>query len=106
MTTQSPFFYEHIRLISELALRHRLPSFSGEPMAAEAGTLITHGASVSDSCHRAATFTDRILKGAKPAELPAEQPTKFELVINLKTARALGLTFPASIVFRADRVIE
>ncbi len=106
MTTQGPFFYQHRRLIAELALKHKLPSLSGEPLAGEAGTLMTYGASIDDSCHRAATFVDRILKGAKPADLPIEQPTKFELVINLKTAKALGLTIPPSLLQRADQVIE
>jgi putative ABC transport system substrate-binding protein len=106
MTTQGPFFYQNRRLIAELALKHRLPSLTGEPLAAEAGTLLTHGASIEDSCHRAATFVDRILKGAKPADLPVEQPTKFGLVINLKTAKALGLTIPQSLLLRADQVIE
>jgi len=106
LTTQGPFFYQHRRLIAELALKHKLPSLSGEPLAGEAGTLVTHGASIDDSCHRAATFVDRILKGAKPADLPLEQPTKFELVINLKTAKALGLTIPPALLQRADQVIE
>lgn len=106
MTTQSPFFYQHRGLIAELALEHKLPVFMGEPLAAEAGALIAHGASIPHSCERAASFVDRILKGAKPADLPAEQPTKYELVINLATARALALTLPASILLRADRVIE
>jgi putative ABC transport system substrate-binding protein len=106
MTTQGVFFVQYRRLIADLAMKHRLPSFSGEPGAAEAGALLTHGASIPDSCHRAATFADRILKGAKPANLPVEQPTKFELVINLKTARALGLTLPPTVLFRADRVID
>lgn len=106
MTTQSPYFYQHRRLFAELALKHKLPAFSGEPMAAEAGMLIAHGASIPHSCQRAASFVDRILKGAKPADLPAEQATKYELVINLKTARALGLTLPQAILLRADKVIE
>jgi putative ABC transport system substrate-binding protein len=106
MTTQGPFFNRYRRLIAELALKHKLPSLSGEPLAAEAGTLLTYGASIDDSCHRAATFVDRILKGAKPADLPLEQPTKFEFVINLKTAKALGLTIPPSLLQRADQVIE
>jgi len=106
MTTQSAFFYQHRHLIAELALKHRLPSFSGEPLAAEAGIFVTHGASIPDSCRRAAAFTDRILKGAKPAELPVEQPTRFELVINRKTARALGLELPPALLLRADRIVE
>jgi putative ABC transport system substrate-binding protein len=106
ITTQGPFFYQHGRLIAELALKHRLPSLSGEPLAAKLGTLLTYGASIDDSCDRAATFVDRILKGAKPADLPLEQPTKYELIINLKTAKTLGLTLPQSLLQRADQVIE
>ncbi len=107
MTTQSPFFYQNMRLIADLALKHKLPSLSGEPLAAEAGMLMTHGANrIADGCHRAAFFVDRILKGAKPGDLPVEQPTRYELVVNLKTARALGLTLPQAILFRADRTIE
>jgi putative ABC transport system substrate-binding protein len=76
-------------------------------MAAEAGILMTHGANrVADGCHRAAAFVDRILKGAKPGELPLEQPTRYELVVNVRTARALGLTLPPSILVRADRTID
>lgn len=106
MTTQSPFFYQHRRLIAELALKHKLPAFSGEPLAAEAGALIAHGASIPHSCERAASFVDRILKGARPADLPAEQSTRYELVINLGTARALGVSIPQSMLLRADKVIE
>jgi ABC-type uncharacterized transport system substrate-binding protein len=106
ITTQGPFFARHRRAIAELALKHKLPSVSGEPQAAEAGTLLSYGASVEDSCHRAATFVDRILKGAKPENLPVEQPLRFELLINLKTAKALGLTIPPSLLQRADQVIE
>ena len=107
MTTQSPFFYQSIRLIADLALKHKLPSISGEPNAAEAGILMTHGANrIADGCHRAAWFADRILKGAKPVDLPAEQPTRYELVLNFRTARALGLTLPPSFLVRADRTIE
>jgi putative ABC transport system substrate-binding protein len=106
MTAQGPFFLRHLRLTADLALKHRLPSFSGEPTAAAAGILMSSGASIPASCHRAAYFVDRILKGARPADLPLEQSTKFNLEINLKTAKALGLTIPQSVLARADEIIE
>ena len=92
--------------IIELAGKRRLPSISGRRGFALDGGLIQYGPSNSDMARRAATFVDKILKGAKPADLPVEQPTKFELVINLKTAKALGLTIPQSILIRADEVIR
>jgi putative ABC transport system substrate-binding protein len=106
LTTQHPFFHNTRAQIGELALRYRLPSVSGEPGAAAAGTLISYGPDIGASCERSATYVHRILKGAKPADLPIEQPTKFELAINLKTAKALGLTIPQSLLLRADQIIE
>ena len=96
---------QRIRL-AELAAKHRLPSISPFREAAENGGLISYGPSLRANFQRAATYVDRILKGAKAADLPVEQPTKFELVINLKTAKALGLTIPPSLLQRADQVIE
>ena len=89
-----------------LALRYRLPSMFEGREYPEIGGMLSYSASVSDLFRRAATLVDRVLKGAKPADLPVEQPTKFELVINLKTAKALGLTIPPSLLQRADQVIE
>jgi ABC transporter substrate binding protein len=93
-------------LIANLALRAGLPSMFGQSEMAKAGGLIEYAPSSVDNYRRAATFVDKILKGAKPADLPVEQPTKFELVINLKTAKALGLTIPPSLLLRADQVID
>ena len=94
------------RRIAELAVEHRVPSMSTIRQWAEAGILMSYGTSFTHLWHRAATYVDKILKGAKPADLPVEQPTKFEFVINLKTAKALGLTIPPSLLARADQVIE
>jgi putative ABC transport system substrate-binding protein len=99
-------FADHRARISDLAARHRLPAVYGSHDFAEAGGLMVYGSSFVDRHRRAATFVDKILKGAKPADLPIEQPTKFELMINLKTAKALGLTIPQSLLLRADQVIE
>ena len=90
----------------ELAAKSRLPVIYGNQQLVEAGGLMFFGPSFFEQYRRAATYVDKILKGAKPADLPVEQPTQFELVINMKTAKALGLKFPQSILVRADKVIE
>ena len=102
----SPIFYRQRADLAEMAIRHRLPTIAPFRESAEAGVLIAYGASLPDMLRRAAEYIDRISKGAKPADLPVEQPTKFELVINLKTAKALGLTIPPSVLARADEVIQ
>ena len=99
-------FYGLRAQVAELALRHRLPTVSGFASFADAGALLTYGASDTENYRRAATYVDRILKGAKPGDLPVEQPTKFELVINMKTAKALGIKISQSMLVRTDRVIE
>jgi putative ABC transport system substrate-binding protein len=100
------FFYSHRIRIVEFASKSRLPAVFTLRGFADAGGLLVYGASYPEMFRRAATYVDKILKGAKPADLPVEQPTKFELVINLKTARALGLIMPPSLLLRADQVIE
>jgi putative ABC transport system substrate-binding protein len=99
-------FTEHRRQIAEMAAKNRLPSISARGDYAEAGFLMSYSPNFAHSWRRAATYVDKILKGAKPADLPVEQPTKFELVINGKTAKALGLTIPQSLLISADKVIE
>jgi putative tryptophan/tyrosine transport system substrate-binding protein len=101
-----PMTYFHRRRLADLAIGHRLPMMAGLPDYAEAGSLMSYWADTTDVYRRVASYVDRILKGANPGELPIEQPTKFELVVNLKTARTLGITIPQSVLLRADRMIE
>jgi len=102
----SPIFIQDRRDIVALTAKHRLPAAWSLREDAEAGGLISYGASQADAVHLAVGYVDKILKGAKPGDLPIEQPTKFELIVNLKTAKALGLTIPPSLLARADQVIE
>ena len=92
--------------VAELTIKNRLPSSNGQHSWTDAGGLMSYGADLDVNYRRAATYVDKILKGAKPADIPVEQPTKFELVINLKTARQIGLIIPQSILYRADKVIK
>jgi putative ABC transport system substrate-binding protein len=101
-----PFFQPYYAPIAALAVKRRLPSISAGRAYAEAGGLMSYGANTADRGQRLAVYVDKILKGAKPSDLPLEQPTTFELVINLKTAQALGLTIPPHILFQADEVIR
>ncbi len=101
-----PNLYSYRGQIADLARKHRLPTMYRYREGPEAGGLLSYGPSLIDSWRRAAVYVDKILKGAKPADLPVEQPTKFELVINVKTAKALGVTIPPSLLQRADQVIE
>jgi putative ABC transport system substrate-binding protein len=101
----SVFGQQH-RQIAELALKYRMPSMFQDRVTVENGGLISYGQKITDFYERSATYVDKILKGAKPGDLPVEQPVSFELVVNLKTAKALGLTIPQTILVRADEVIE
>jgi len=104
--TASPWATIHRELIARLAIRHKLPSVSNLRAFVTSGGLVSYGANLETLYQRAASYVDRILKGEKPADLPVQAPTKYELLINLKTAKALGLTMPSSVLARADEVIE
>jgi ABC-type uncharacterized transport system substrate-binding protein len=102
----SPMFFDNRKLIADLTIKHRMPAvFNGRDYV-EDGGLVSYGANLNDLWRRAGGYVDRILKGAKPGDLPIEQPTKFELVIDLKAAKALGLIVPQTLLARADEVIE
>ena len=92
--------------ITELVVKNRLPAIYRSREPVEAGGLMSYGVNINDLDRRAATYVDKILKGAKPADLPVEQPTKFEFIINLKAAKQIGLTIPPNVLVRADRVIR
>ena len=106
IVVEDPLTVSHRKPIIEFAARHRVPALYGLKEFAVDGGLISYGASLADLYRRAAGYVDKILKGAKPADLPVQQPTKFEFFINLKTAQALGLEIPATLLARADEVIE
>ena len=104
-TSTGPFFAERKRIV-ELAVKYRLPAIYPQKEFVDEGGLMSYGADYDDLYRRAAVYVDKILKGAKPADLPVEQPTKFELIINLKAAKQIGLTIPADVLARADKVIK
>jgi ABC-type uncharacterized transport system substrate-binding protein len=106
ITVEDPLTFNHRKRIADFALADQLPSLHGMTEFVAAGGLISYGANLADLYRRAAGYVDKILKGAKPADLPVQQPTKFELMINLKTAKALGLSIPDKLIALADEVIE
>jgi ABC-type uncharacterized transport system substrate-binding protein len=106
LVVQDAVFGLHRSRIAELAMRQRLPSMYGLSASVESGGLMSYGPNLSYQLRQAAVYVDRILKGAKPADLPIEQPTTFELVVNVRTAKALGLTIPSALLLRIDRVVE
>ena len=106
ITTRDAVTASYLKRIADLAIKHRLPSMNEDIPYVESGGIMSYAANDADQFRRAAYYVDRILKGAKPADLPVERPTKFEFVINLKTAKQIGLTIPQSVLYRADRVIR
>jgi len=106
IVSSSPFTNNNRKRIAELAAQHRLPSMFDGRAFVDAGGLVSYGPDTVEMSRRAAYYVDKILKGAKPADLPIEQPTKFELIVNLKTAKAIGLTIPQSVLARTDEVIQ
>ena len=104
--TDDAIFTTHRKEIAELAMKHQLAFISTTREFVNAGGLLSYGSNTADLYRRAATHIDKVLKGARPAELPVEQPTKFELAINLKTAKVLGISVPPTLLARADEVIE
>jgi putative ABC transport system substrate-binding protein len=106
MIPEGAMFSQNRQRLFKLANGKRLPTIAGGQQFVEAGGLLSYGASINDTCRRSATFVDKILKGSKPHDLPVERPTKFELAVNLKTAKQIGLTVPPSVLARADRVIR
>jgi putative tryptophan/tyrosine transport system substrate-binding protein len=106
ITVEDPFTFNYRKRIADFAVAEQMPSLHGLSEDVKAGALISYGANQPDLIRRAAGYVDKILKGAKPADLPVQQPTKFELFVNLTTAKAIGLTIPESFLLRADEVIE
>jgi putative ABC transport system substrate-binding protein len=106
LIARNALLIDNRKRLAELAIQNRLPSMSEGSVFVEAGILSSYSSDENDSFRRAAFYVDKILKGRKPADLPVEQPTKFEFVINLKTAKALNLTIPQSVLYRADKVIK
>ncbi len=106
LTTRGPVMRAQTQSIAAYALQFKIPGMATSDFSVQAGELMSYGPSFDDNFRRAASYVDRIFKGATPGELPIEQPTRFELVVNMKTARAMGLTIPQSILLRAERVIE
>jgi putative ABC transport system substrate-binding protein len=106
IVTPSPMFFGERRRLAELAVKHRLPVMLGSPEYAEAGGLIAYGADLADGFRKAAGYVGKILKGARPGDLPIDQATKIRLVVNLRTAKALGLTIPPAVLARADEIIK